>query len=80
MRPNVQSDSFERACTHDRQLTPKELELLKLLCAGHSNKTAGFALGVSRRTTETHRDRIMEKLQASSPVHLGVIAALKGLA
>ncbi len=60
-------------------LTPKETELLRLLCRGEINKTASFTLGITERTVEVHRQRIMEKLGAKSPVHLGVIAVMRGL-
>lgn len=45
-------------------LTPREKEVLSEIIAGASNKEAGRRLGISPRTIEVHRARIMEKLGA----------------
>jgi FixJ family two-component response regulator len=47
-------------------LTPREREVLDGLVKGESNKVIAFNLAVGIRTVETHRARIMEKMQASS--------------
>ena len=47
-------------------LTPREHEVLTLLTRGKPNKVMAQELGVSRRTVEIHRSRIMEKCGASS--------------
>jgi two-component system response regulator NreC len=44
------------------ELTPKEEQVLRLLAVGHTNDEVAALLGVSRRTVETHRGRINEKL------------------
>lgn len=51
-------------------LTPREHEVLGLITAGASNKEAGRRLGISPRTVEVHRARIMEKLGARNTVDL----------
>lgn len=51
-------------------LTPREKEVLGLISAGQSNKEAGRALGISPRTIEVHRARIMEKLGAKNAADL----------
>ncbi|MBK7997088.1 MAG: response regulator transcription factor [Blastocatellia bacterium] len=43
-------------------LTQREQEVLTLLADGYSNEEAGQILGLSRRTIEAHRARIMLKL------------------
>ena len=43
-------------------LTPREREVLGKVVAGASNKEAGRMLGISPRTVEVHRARIMDKL------------------
>ena len=48
------------------QLTLRELEVLEQLVAGRSNKLAAHELGISPRTVEIHRARIMDKLRARS--------------
>lgn len=47
-------------------LTQREREVMQLLIAGKSNKVIAADLGISTRTVEVHRARIMEKLKARS--------------
>ncbi len=52
------------------QLTPREREVLQLITNGQSNKEAGRDLGISPRTVEVHRARVMEKLGARNTADL----------
>jgi two-component system, LuxR family, response regulator FixJ len=52
------------------QLTPREREVLQLITDGQSNKEAGRELGISPRTIEVHRARVMEKLGARNTADL----------
>lgn len=52
------------------QLTPREREVLQLITNGQSNKEAGRVLGISPRTVEVHRARVMEKLCARNTADL----------
>lgn len=52
------------------QLTPREREVLQLISNGQSNKEAGRELGISPRTIEVHRARVMEKLGARNTAEL----------
>jgi len=54
----------------DGILTPREREVLRLLAEGKSNKQVGAALGISVKTAETHRARIMRKLRIVSVADL----------
>jgi two-component system response regulator FixJ len=47
-------------------LTPRERHVLDQLVAGRSNKVAAYELGISPRTIEIHRARIMDKMNARS--------------
>ncbi|MGD0960843.1 MAG: response regulator [Methylomonas sp.] len=47
-------------------LTSREKEVLQLIISNHSNKEAAKKLGVSHRTIEAHRARIMEKMQVEN--------------
>ncbi|HVB87478.1 MAG TPA: response regulator transcription factor [Candidatus Dormibacteraeota bacterium] len=48
------------------RLTDREIEVIQLLAAGRSNKEAAADLGVSPRTIESHRNRIMKRLEFKS--------------
>ena len=50
---------------YDR-LTPRERDVIALLVECKANKVMGLELGVSQRTVEIHRARVMEKMEASS--------------
>ena len=54
---------------HDR-LTAREGDVLERIAQGESNKEAGRELGISPRTIEVHRVRIMEKLAAKNAADL----------
>lgn len=47
------------------RLSPREREVLTGILAGLTNKGIGIELGISHRTVEIHRARIMRKLGAS---------------
>jgi len=48
------------------RLTEREREILALLTAGHQNREIATQLGISPRTVEVHKARIMEKLECRS--------------
>jgi len=60
-------------------LPPREREVLDGLLAGGTNKTIARDLGISPRTVEAHRARIMERLGAQSLPALVQIAVAAGL-
>ncbi len=51
-------------------LTPREHEVMLMVTDGKSNKEIANALGVSAKTIEAHRARVMEKMQAGSLAEL----------
>lgn len=53
-----------------RALTPRELEVAELVASGLANKDVAMRLGISHRTVEVHRARVMKKLQVGSAVEL----------
>jgi two-component system, LuxR family, response regulator FixJ len=61
------------------RLSPREREVLDGLVAGASNKVIAFDLGLSVRTVEVHRARMMERLgtrQLAEAIRLAVLATL----
>jgi len=56
------------------RLSPRERETVQLLCEGSTNKEVASKLGVSVKTTETHRKNIMSKLGLKSFSELVVYA------
>lgn len=52
------------------RLTARECEVVALVTTGASNKEVGRQLGISPRTVEVHRARIMEKLNARNAADL----------
>jgi len=52
------------------RLTPREREVMDLMVLGHSNKAIAARLGISPRTVEVYRARIMEKMEARSLAEL----------
>jgi len=60
-------------------LSERELEVLKLIALGHSNKEIAEMLYLSVKTVETYKTRIMEKLELTSRAALVRFALKQGL-
>lgn len=61
------------------QLTGREREVLVLIAQGQSNKEIASNLGIGVRTIETHRERIMRRLDIHSVAGLTKFAIANGL-
>ncbi len=61
------------------RLTAREHEVMRLVLNGDHNKVIARRLGISHRTVELHRSRIMGKLGVTSLVELVNIATAAGL-
>ncbi len=61
------------------QLTSREREVLVLIAEGRSNKEIADKLGIGVRTIETHRERIMRRLNIHSVAGLTKYAIANGL-
>jgi two-component system, NarL family, response regulator NreC len=51
-------------------LTEREIDVLRMVATGCTSKEVGLSLSISIKTVESHRSRIMRKLQASGVVEL----------
>ena len=69
--PNRRSPSRHRA--------PREREILRRIASGETTKSIAHDLQVSGKTIETHRRRIMEKLNLHSVAQLTQYAVMEGL-
>jgi len=59
-------------------LTAREVEILRLVAAGNSNKTVGDRLSISEETVKSHMKNVMEKLAANDRTHAVSIAMKRG--
>ena len=60
-------------------LSEREREVFQLIAEGHSNKDIAGVLNISPGTVETHRARIMEKLDVHSVAEIVLYAVRKGI-
>jgi FixJ family two-component response regulator len=63
LRNQLQQDGFVRRLN---ELTPREREVMELVIAGRHNREIAGTLGISARTVEVHKARMMAKLGTSS--------------
>lgn len=71
---NVAAVARDRAAAAERDclglLSEREREVLRLAVAGHANKSIARLLGISHRTVEFHRSRILAKTGVASLLQL----------
>jgi DNA-binding NarL/FixJ family response regulator len=65
--------------TVDDELTQRQVEILKLIAQGKASKEIAFELGLSPKTVDVHRARIMERLHLNDIASLTLYAVRKGL-
>jgi DNA-binding NarL/FixJ family response regulator len=65
--------------TAQELLTPRQIEVLTLLAQGKTAKEIGFALGLSSKTVDVHRARIMDRLGVRDLANLTLYAMRSGL-
>lgn len=73
----------DRAATLVGRLSPRERQVLQGMLTGLPNKLIGHQLGLSTRTVEVYRSKVMDKLEVrslSSAVRLALAAGLEELA
>lgn len=62
-----------------KELSNRELDVLRLVAAGKTNIEIGHALGISEKTVEKHIGALFNKLQVSSRTEAAVLAVQQGL-
>ena len=67
----------EASATDD--LTQRQIEILKFIAMGKASKEIAFELGLSPKTVDVHRGRIMERLRLNDIASLTRYAVRKGL-
>ncbi|MEO8025145.1 MAG: response regulator transcription factor [Bryobacteraceae bacterium] len=60
------------------ELTEREIEVLRSVAAGSSNKIVGGQLGISEETVKSHMKNILGKLEANDRTHAVMIAMKRG--
>jgi DNA-binding NarL/FixJ family response regulator len=61
------------------KLSSREVEILREVARGHTSKAIGQNLGISPRTVESHRLRLMDKLEIRTVAGLTKLAIQEGL-
>lgn len=72
----ARAEAFLERC---RSLTPRERDVLCHLVIGRPNKVIAYELGISPRTVEIHRARVMDKTKVGSLSELVRLAVSSGL-
>jgi DNA-binding NarL/FixJ family response regulator len=75
--PEVASELAKHAM--DDALTEREIQVLKHIAAGCSNKVAADQLGISEDTVKGHMRSILSKLEATDRTHAVTIALRRGI-
>ena len=70
----VKSDSPKRYFNSAESLTEREVEVLQLICSEYTNQEIAEKLYLSKRTVESHRQRILEKIGAKNTAGLVIYA------
>jgi len=65
--------------TVDDELTHRQVEILRLIAQGRASKEIAYELGLSPKTVDVHRARIMERLHINDIASLTLYAVRKGL-
>ncbi len=72
-----------KSTRHGIPLTPRELQVLRAVCAGYESKEVAQRLGIALRTVETHRANYRRKLTPNferwTAEQIAVIAERQGL-
>jgi len=76
---NPLRDPLGRGTPSFKQLTPRQREVLQLIAEGHSTKAIAILLGISTKTVEFHKTKVMETLGMHTIPELTKFAFAHGL-
>jgi len=65
--------------TADALLTPREMEVLKLVASGYANKAISAHLDINEETTKTHIKNVLAKLGARDRTHAVSLSLKRGI-
>ena len=77
----VQAEVASSIATHvaETALTDREVEVLRLIADGKSNKLIAYILSINEETAKTHVKNILAKLHASDRTHAVTLALRRGI-
>jgi DNA-binding NarL/FixJ family response regulator len=80
-RKRLSSEAAAEIAEHaiDDALTPREIDVLRLVAAGNANKEIGAQLSLTEVTVKTHVKNILAKLGANDRTHAVTIALKRGI-
>jgi DNA-binding NarL/FixJ family response regulator len=75
--PEIAAELADHAA--DDQLTPREIEVLRLVAAGNANKIVADRLAITEETVKAHVKNILSKLDANDRTHAVTIGLKRGI-
>jgi two-component system, LuxR family, response regulator FixJ len=78
-KTRIEDDRLREINEHINRLSPREREVMELIVTGALNKEIADMLKISIKTVETHRARVMEKMQAEYVADLVRMAIAAGI-
>jgi DNA-binding NarL/FixJ family response regulator len=75
--PEVAMELAEHTAEDD--LSPREIEVLRLIAAGNANREIGGKLGIAEETVKSHIANILAKLDANDRTHAVTTALKRGI-
>jgi DNA-binding NarL/FixJ family response regulator len=80
-RRHIPAEVASRLATHllNDDLTPRELEVLRLIRDGYRNKQIAYELAISETTVNFHIKNLVDKLGANDRTHAVIIALRRSL-
>jgi DNA-binding NarL/FixJ family response regulator len=79
LRETMLSTSVSQADTSGDPLSPREIEVLRLMAEGSSNKTIAWKLDISEHTVKFHVNSILSKMNAGSRTEAVMLGLRRGL-